>query len=98
MQIKLDVDPSMGRRCIPDVLKNEVPIVQTCRNTNLHIVNSDSYMLRPSRLKKFFFLCCSTREDISINVSMTTLRLIDIDENRVIYFVGIRNNSIWATT
>ena len=89
----------MGRRCVSDVvLKNEGPMVQTCcRNTNVHVVNSDSYMLRPSKLKKkFFFLCCSTREDISINVSMTTLRLIDIDENRVIYFVGIRSESSYG--
>ena len=35
----------MGRRCITDaVLKNEGPMyamVQTCRNINVHVVNTD---------------------------------------------------------
>ena len=34
--------PSKGRRCIPDAaLKNEGPMVQTCRNINVHVVNTD---------------------------------------------------------
>ena len=36
--------PSKGRRCIPDViLKNEGSMVQSCRNINVHVVNTDIY-------------------------------------------------------
>ena len=42
MHNKLDVDPSKGQRCIPDVvLKNERSTVQICRNMNVHVVNTD---------------------------------------------------------
>ena len=35
--------PPTGRRCIPDVvLKNEGSMVQTCRNINVHVVNTDT--------------------------------------------------------
>ena len=34
--------PSMGQRCIPDVaLNNEGTMMQTCRNINVHVVNTD---------------------------------------------------------
>ena len=34
--------PPKGQRCIPDVvLKNEGSVVQTCRNINVHVVNTD---------------------------------------------------------
>ena len=40
--IKIDVDPSKEQRGISDVvLKNESPMVQTCRNINVHVVNTD---------------------------------------------------------
>ena len=38
---KLDVDPRWDDNATPDVaLKNEGSMVQTCRNTNVHVVNS----------------------------------------------------------
>ena len=109
--------PSMGRRCIPDVaLKNQGSMVQTCRNINVHVVNTwytcwnklecimdcmrkqdlsmcTKYKLKNSYenmtfrislwwafLKKdnqfFGFPWCSTREDLSIDVSITNVGLI----------------------
>ena len=42
----------MGRRRIPNVvLKNEGPMVQTCRNINVHVVNTGHrYMLKPTSM------------------------------------------------
>ena len=49
----------MGRRCIPDiVLKNEGPMVQTCRNIHVYVVNTASYMLGPTSL----FMDCSRKQ------------------------------------
>ena len=42
----------------------------------------------------FRFSCCSTREDLSIYVSIiTTVRLIAIDEARVISFLGVQTDN-----
>ena len=47
-EIELDVDPRRDVDAKPDVvLKNEGSMVQTCRNINVHVVNTD-IMLRPT--------------------------------------------------
>ena len=33
--------PLKGRRCIPNVFKNEDSMVQTCQNINVHVINTD---------------------------------------------------------
>ena len=49
--IKTRCRPSMGRQCIPVVeLKNEGPMEQTCRSINVHVVNTNSYMLGPTSM------------------------------------------------
>ena len=41
--------PSKGRRCIQmSHLKNNGSMVQTCQNINVHVVNTDIIMLRPT--------------------------------------------------
>ena len=56
--------PSKGRRCIPDVVfKNERSMVQTFRNINVHVVNTDIFI-------------DITIDIYSIDITITTVRLI----------------------
>ena len=50
-------------------------------STKLDIRNTQVSSFFFNKIKNFGFLCCSTREDLSIHVLITT-----IDETRVIFF------------
>ena len=46
----------------------------------------------------FGFPCCSTREDLYVDASITTVGLIGIDEAMVISFLGVRSSSGYGET
>ena len=44
------------------------------------------------KYSNFWVSCCNTREDLSIDVSITNACRTDIDEARVISFLGVRTD------
>ena len=67
--------PSKGRQCIPDVII-WVHVFVTSQNLN--------FKLFWKFFQIFGFPCCSTREDLSIDISITNVGLIAIDEAKMI--------------
>ena len=72
----------MGRRSIPDVvLKNEGSMMQTCRNINVLVVNTDIFW---KKNQIFVFPCCSTYSWRPFHWCINYYCRTDIDEARVI--------------
>ena len=91
--IKTRCRPSKGRRCIPDV------VIEVHVETYLNDFSSSAQVKIQVKLnfklfwkKKnqiFCFPCCSTREDLSVDISITHVGLILTKPGRF-FFLGIR--------
>ena len=88
VSVKTRCRPSKGRRYIPDVSYRWVLRPTLMLITALHESNSISNLLKKKN-QVLGLPCCSTREDLFIDVSIT-----NIDEDRVISFLGVRTDRL----
>ena len=91
--------PSKGRRCIPDViiwcmLRPTCMLISVLRDNSKYESNSISNFFEKKKNQFFGFPCCSTREDLSIDVSITNVGLI-LTKLWWFLFSGYRQTRFW---